>query len=140
MEEFDDILAQISSERRALQRADSVLASNRAVGRSRDRLVAVRLGGAGRLDGLDIDPDALDRHDHRSLAAAVLEAWNDATSRATRQLADACPEIFGSLGVDDRDGSTADRPTRPMPDDATRPASAPQRTDVAVQAWERGIA
>ncbi|MGL5819850.1 MAG: YbaB/EbfC family nucleoid-associated protein [Phycicoccus sp.] len=140
MEELDDILAQISSERRALQRADSALASNRAVGRSRDRLVAVRLGGAGRLEGIDIDPDALDRLDHRSLAAAVLEAWSDATSRSTRQLADACPEIFGTLSEEGHDGPGRDTPDLPTPDDALRPAPAAHREDTAVQAWERGIA
>ncbi|MGL5861922.1 MAG: hypothetical protein ACRCY9_11785, partial [Phycicoccus sp.] len=83
------------------------------------------------------DPDALDRHDHRSLAAAVLEAWNDASGRATRQLATACPEIFGALADDDPDGSRgSDRPT---PADAPRPTSGQPR-DAAVQAWERGIA
>ncbi|MGL5819853.1 MAG: YbaB/EbfC family nucleoid-associated protein [Phycicoccus sp.] len=131
-EDLDDVLARIEQRRRSAGRAITAARRRSVTGRSPDDLVAVTVDGRGRVCGLEIDPDALHEHDHASLAAGIVQAWQAASTGAARQLADSCPEVFAALAPSDEQ--------QPAPEHtATSGGSAhtSSTTAAAVTAWAR---
>ncbi|MGL5931168.1 MAG: YbaB/EbfC family nucleoid-associated protein [Dermatophilaceae bacterium] len=96
--DLDDILDALDADREALGAAGSMMSAVEAVGRSADRLVEVRVRGLGSLSGVVIHPDAMRRHDHVSLAAAVVDAFKVASQAAATEVVGAFPQVFGDIG------------------------------------------
>ncbi|MGL5861917.1 MAG: YbaB/EbfC family nucleoid-associated protein, partial [Phycicoccus sp.] len=96
-EGLDEVLGRIEQQRRSVDQAVTAAGRRSVTGRSADQLVSVTVDGKGTVRGIDIRPGALDEHDQRSLAAAIVPAWQTASADAARQLADSCPEVFGAL-------------------------------------------
>ncbi|MGL5816745.1 MAG: YbaB/EbfC family nucleoid-associated protein [Phycicoccus sp.] len=95
--DLDDILDGLDAEQRALDAAAGLMSTVERAGTSADRLVEVRVRGLGSLAGVVIHPDAMRRHDHESLAVALLEAFGIASRAASAEVVGAFPSVFGDL-------------------------------------------
>jgi DNA-binding protein YbaB len=79
------------------ERAQQELKNKTVVGRSRDRLVTVRVRALGGIASVKFDSAIFDDdgYDEESLAAAVMDAIAEASARATK----VCQKALGSLEV-----------------------------------------
>lgn len=128
--DLDEILASLEHDRRTFRAATDLLSSIERVGLSRDGLVAAQVRGVGTATAIMIHPAAMRRHDHVSLAAAVLEALGSAGAAAASAVTGTFPGVVAGL-AEPEDGLGGDDPptaTGGEGADADSPA---------VAAWER---
>jgi DNA-binding YbaB/EbfC family protein len=77
MPDMDELLAQVRRQAEEVQRIQRAVEAMEIKGRSRGNEVTVVLCGDGRFSAIDIDPEAVRRHDARNLGEIVLEAVNN---------------------------------------------------------------
>jgi DNA-binding protein YbaB len=126
--DLDHALDAVRAEIARLQETERSVAAIAVTGRSHDRTVEVDLQGYGTVAGVKISPEAMDRHDHRSLSGAIMEAVSDAVRQTFQQTAEHFPE----LGLADADAD--DQHAGPEAD----PHTADAAPTVAVSAWRQG--
>jgi DNA-binding protein YbaB len=125
--DLGDALDAVRAEVTRLREADQAMAATSVTGRSSDRTVEVSLRGYGALAGITISPEAMDRHDHTTLAAALMDAVMDAVRQSFQQAVGHFPEI-------DADG----RPAASGPAVSGPAACGPAACGPAVSAWHHG--
>ncbi len=124
--DLDDALDAVRAEIARLQETERSVAAIAVTGRSHDRTVEVDLQGYGTVAGVKISPEAMDRHDHRSLSGAIMEAVSDAVRQTFQQAAEHFPELDLADADDQHAGPEAD------------PRTADAAPTVAVSAWRQG--
>jgi DNA-binding protein YbaB len=128
--DLGDALDAVRAEVTRLREADQAMAATSVTGRSSDRTVEVSLQGYGALAGITISPEAMDRHDHTTLAAALMDAVMDAVRQSFQQAVGHFPEIDPA----DADG----RPAASGPAVSGPAVSGPAASGPAVSAWHHG--
>jgi nucleoid-associated protein EbfC len=91
-----------------LEQAQRELEKRGVVGRSTDRLVTVRARALGGITSVEFHPAIFDEHDEESLAAAVLEAITDVTTRAATIFQETLGDLLAFPELDEPDADGVD--------------------------------
>src|SRR5437868_37200 len=112
---LDRTLEELERRQVQLEQAQRKLEKRTLVGRSRDRLVTVRARALGEITSVEFHPAIFDEHDEDSLAAAVLEAITEVTTRAATIFQETFGDLMAFPEFDEPDAADRDLQLQAVP-------------------------